>query len=812
MTPLRITEVGEFGRATQHGTSFDLDGPHAQLRIEACAPQVVRIRIARHGAPRDIGQSFAVVDRHPASPHVHGNAEDHRTEVNLEGLSVTVEHEPLRITVRDADGRALTVDHPERGTVVHGEGHMEAHLKLEIGERVFGLGEQNGPHDHRGPRFQGSSHVLWNTDHFAHDSGSDPVYAGVPLLLFLRDGRCHGLLVDEPGRLHVDIGHTDPEVLSLRARHGVLDRYVLAGPTPQDVLRQYARLTGRPPMPPRWALGLHQCRYSYETDGEVRWIASTFRQKAIPCDALWLDIHHLEGFRPLVWDHARFPDPARLCADLREDGFRVVTIVDPHIAADDEDPTCRSGREDGHFVTWPDGAEYRAPVWPSRGPKPTDSVFPDFTRASTRDWWGDQIRPLLDAGIAGIWNDMNEPAVFDRLDGTFPPEIAHDGDAGRVRHEEVHNAYGALMAEATFAGLARHRPAERPFVLTRSTWAGGQRASFCWTGDVRSEWTALRQSIVTLLSMSVSGLPFVGSDVGGFVGEPSAELFTRWLQAMALSPFLRIHTDLDTRDQEPWSYGALAEESNRRAIELRYEFIPYLEAVARECHETGLPMIRPMWFEFPEHGPLWSCEDQFLVGDQLLVAPVLYEGAAQRTIHVPPGRWYELDTARCHEGPTSITLPVDRDSLPVLCREGSILLRQPAVMHTGATEGVPRFVDVYPSDRSKSQLVDDDGISANGPNAVRSLLQERDAAHISLSIGARRGDYTPPARSLVVRFHGAGSVARVRVGRHVVSKENGAEGPHYVEGPCGRIDVHLDETPEAVKVTLDLETHGGTES
>ncbi|MEY2981427.1 MAG: hypothetical protein RL562_1654, partial [Planctomycetota bacterium] len=189
MTLLRITEVGGFGRATQHGTCFDLEGPHAHLRIEACAPQVVRVRIARHGAVRDASQSFAVVDRHPASPHVHGDAADHRTDVTLEGLRIAIEHDPLRITVCDAEGRMLSMDHPLRGTVVHGEGHVEAHVKLEIGERVFGLGEQNGPHDHRGPRFQGSSHVLWNTDHFAHDSGSDPVYAGVPLLLFLRDGR-----------------------------------------------------------------------------------------------------------------------------------------------------------------------------------------------------------------------------------------------------------------------------------------------------------------------------------------------------------------------------------------------------------------------------------------------------------------------------------------------------------------------------------------------------------------------------------------------------------------------------------------------
>src|SRR5690606_2881914 len=216
---------------------------------------------------------------------------------------------PFRVVVRDAEGRELVADDQLRGTVLIGDG-VECFWRLEAGERVFGLGEKNGRHDHRGRMFQGTSRVLWNVDHFGHDAGSDPVYASVPLLLFLRDGRCHGVFVDDPGRLHVDIGHADTGLLALRARHGVLDRYVIAGPTPKDVLSRYAALTGGAAVPPRWALGFHQCRYSYESDAQVRWLAASFRQRRIPCDALWLDIHHLEGFRPLRWNREKFPDPA----------------------------------------------------------------------------------------------------------------------------------------------------------------------------------------------------------------------------------------------------------------------------------------------------------------------------------------------------------------------------------------------------------------------------------------------------------------------------------------------------------------------
>jgi alpha-glucosidase len=438
---------------------------------------------------------------------------------------------------------------------------------------------------------------------------------------------------------------------------------------------------------------------------------------------------------------------------------------------------------------------------------PTDSVFPDFTRAATRSWWGEQLRALCADGVAGIWNDMNEPAVFDRLDGTFPPELAHDGDLGRVRHEEVHNAYGALMSRATFEGLAAQRPRQRPFVLTRSTWAGGQRWAFCWTGDVRSDWAALRQSIVTLLSMSVSGLPFVGADVGGFVGEPSAELFTRWLQACALTPFFRIHTDLDTADQEPWSYGHAREALNRRAIEQRYELLPQLERAVREASETGWPVMRPMWFEFPEHGPLWSVEDQFMLGRDLLVAPVLWEGATQRTIHLPPGVWYELETGRRREGPASITLAVDQGSLPVLAREGTLLFRQPAVPHTAAADGVARIVDVFPAPRSTARMVDDDGLTVDGPTAVRKLVQERSAAHVSLAFGAVKGEFRPAPRPLVVRFWGIDTVQRVRVGRHVVGAQDETDttvDSGWRRDAAGRVEVSFPDTPDAVKVSVDL--------
>ncbi len=342
----------------------------------------------------------------------------------------------------------------------------------------------------------------------------------------------------------------------------------------------------------------------------MRFIARNFRERRIPADVIWLDIHYLDGYNPFTWDRDRFPDPPRLVHDLRQDGFRMVTIVDAHPKKQVGYAPYDTGLAGDHFVKNPDGTVYEAPVWPSQAPKdPAPSVFPDFSKPAAREWWGGLYKSLTDIGIAGIWNDMNEPAVFSDPTGTMPLDVRHNGDGQPTDHREIHNVYGLLMTQSTHEGLRRLRPDERPFVLTRASYAGAQRWSALWPGDNISTWEHLRATIPMLTGMGLSGVSFVGSDIGGFAGAPSAELYTRWLQTGVFYPFMRTHTAIGTPDQEPWSYGTTHEAFNRAAIELRYRLLPHIYNVMAESTLTGLPAMRPLMLEYPDDPQTWGVDD-----------------------------------------------------------------------------------------------------------------------------------------------------------------------------------------------------------
>src|SRR5207253_1736799 len=499
--------------------------------------------------------------------------------------------------------QSLDEDDPQRGTALTGT-TIRVWKRLRDDEHIYALGEKNGPLDKRGWKLGGYSLTMWNSDTYGYDGSTDPIYVSVPFYLVLRHGAAFGVFLDNTYRSNFDIGHQSEGVLSFGADGGPLDYYFIYGPDPKKVIERYTALTGRMPLPPIWSLGYNQCRYSYFPESKVRDIARNFRERHIPADVIWLDIHYLDAYKPFTWDRKRFPEPARMIGDLRKDGFRVVTIIDPHPKKETGYVPYDTGLAGDHFVKNPDGSIYEAPVWPSRaedGLTPDwshsghgNSVFPDFSKPAARGWWGGLYADLMNMGVAGIWNDMNEPAVFETPTGTMPLDVRHDNEGSPTDHREIHNVYGMLMTRSTYEGLLRLRPNERPFILSRASFAGGQRYSALWPGDNVSDWAALRQSIPTLLGMGLSGFPFVGADIGGFAEAPTPELFTRWIQLGVFYPFMRTHTAFGTPDQEPWSYGAEHEALNRKAIELRYQLLPTIYSVMRESADTGVPAMRPL--------------------------------------------------------------------------------------------------------------------------------------------------------------------------------------------------------------------------
>src|SRR5699024_5667175 len=449
---------------------------------------------------------------------------------------------------------------------------MKGVTKVEITKEApedltyWGLGDKVPESNLRGHSFEN-----WNTDSFEYKRGDDPLYRSIPFYAALQNGRAYGIFLDNSYRSHFDFDSNERNISSFSATGGVMDYYFINGPGLTEVTERYSRLTGTPEMPPMWALGYHQCRWSYYPESRVRKLAETFRDKQIPCDALYLDIDYMDGYRVFTWNEDHFPDPTSMIEDLKQQGFKTIVMIDPCIKADNDYFVYRQGKEKDYFCRRPDGDLLLAPVWPAQ------SAFPDFTRPEVRDWWADLYEDHIAAKkVAGIWNDMNEPAVFEIESKTMPEDIRHHYEGQPCSHKKAHNIYGMQMARASLQGLKKHNPDKRPFLLTRANFAGGQRYAALWTGDNIASWDHLKLANEQCQRLSISGYSFVGTDIGGFVDEPSPELFTRWLQLSVFHPLFRTHTmgfnvdgsaavdeeevqqqkkRKETSDQEPWSYG-----------------------------------------------------------------------------------------------------------------------------------------------------------------------------------------------------------------------------------------------------------------
>jgi alpha-glucosidase len=727
------------------------------LTVTALTADIVRVRFSpTPDFKRD--HSYVVLPPGASPDGVTITSVEGETIVTTETLRVTIHHAPFGLTFSDRDGRVIDEDDMSLGTSSAGS-RVQTAKRLDDRTAVYGLGEKTGRLNKRGWCLGGSSVAQWATDALHYNAGTDPLYASVPFYVGLREGRAYGIYLDNTHRSFFDIGHQRHGALTFGAEGGELDYYFINGPAPADVLARYAQLSGRTPLPPRWSMGYHQCRWSYYPESRVRKLAADFREKKVPGEVIWLDVHHLDGYAPFTWDHERFPDPKKLLADLRADGFRVVPIVDPHIKVERGHPPYDSGIAGGHFVKTPADKIYEAPVWPSNaGKNPRPSVFPDFTRPATRRWWGSLFAELLDLGAAGIWNDMNEPTVFVPPTKTFPLDLVHDNEGEPASHAALHNVYGMLNSRATHEGLRRLRPDTRPFVLTRATFAGGQRYSALWTGDNASDWAHLQLSIPMLLGLGLSGFTFVGADIGGFSGIASAQLFTRWLQAGIFYPFMRAHTEINTPDQEPWAYGAAHETLNRRAIELRYELLPHLYNVMADSCAAGHPAMRPLFFDFPHDDASTDIDDVFLFGRDLLVAPVLTLDATFRETYLPPGDWYDFWTGQRLPGGKTHYFQVTLESIPLFIRAGGFVFRQPVVQHTGEMPGQPLIVCAYPDpqrETSSATFYEDDGETLAHERGIyrrRTFTQHRDGTGLTLECNAAEGSYQPAPRTLILRL------------------------------------------------------------
>ena len=736
------------------GKTLLFQNSQGTLAVAPLSDDVVRIHFTR-GNSFGPDHSYAIISRDFGGVKATAKINADSAVLQTATLRVIIQQNPLRISFTDRNGDSLDADDPVRGMAFDGA-RFTVSKRLRDDEHVYGFGEKNGRLDKRGWNLGGYNYAMWNTDTYTHDSSTDPLYVSVPFFMVMRQGRAHGIFLDNTWRSFFDVGHDYPGLLTFGANGVDLDYYFINGPDPKMVIERYTALTGHMPLPPLWALGYNQCRYSYYPESRVRLVADELRQEKIPADVMWLDIDYQDNYKPFTWNSARFPDPEKMITDLRAQHFHVVCILDPHPKAEKGYAPYDQGIAGNYFVKNPDGSVFEGPVWPSHAAQdPGPSVFPDFSNAAAREWWGSLYAGLLDEGVSGIWNDMDEPSVFDTPSGTMPSDLVFNSDGDPATGAEIHNVYGQLMSRATFEGLSRLRPNDRPLVLTRASFAGGQRYAALWTGDSASDWTSLRQSLSTLLGLGLSGFPFCGSDIGGFVGAPSGELYTRWLQFGVFCPFMRSHSDSGSPSKEPWAFGYRYETVNRRAIELRYELLPYFYNVMEQASETGLPALRPLALEFPGDEHVAAIDDEFLFGGNLLVAPILHEGVTERDVYLPEGTWFDYWTGKSYVGGTTISMPVTLDSIPMFVRAGGFLFRQPVVQSTDEMPGNPLEVLVAPAKESESDLYEDDGQTLafrNGQFMKRHFRQTDNGRRTTFEISAPRGAYRPAKRNLILQL------------------------------------------------------------
>ena len=752
---------------SKRGISLALDDGENRLRVEVLRADILRLKISR-GGRFDEQPSVALVD--DALAALGGNA-DFTVEETAEAvrvvtsdLTLTVGKSPFRLDARRADGSVIFED-VDGGAYAALNDEFLLTRRRQREDAFYGLGEKSG-------RFNraGNAYTLWNTDVLAPSVAGesrkaygsddprsdprstvfDPYYASIPFFYHQRhlQSAMAGFFIDNPHRARFDF--TPDEQYSIRFCGGQYTEYIFAGPRMPDILAAYTALTGRMPRPPLWALGHHQCRWFAYTQETLLQLAAKHRERGLPCDCLWLDIDYMDGYRVFTWNPEAFPAPRAMLDALRGQGFRVITIIDPGVKYEPGYPIFDEARAHGLLCRTPAGEIYVGQVWPGR------TAFPDFSQPATRAWWGRLNAAHVQSGLAGIWNDMNEPAT-----GDVPCDAMHFG-GGIIPHARFHNQYAILMAMGTVEGLLTAMPERRTFVLSRAGSPGIQRYAANWLGDNCSRWEHLWMSIPMATGFGVSGQPFVGADVGGFMENVTPELLVRWYQYGALTPFCRNHNHQGQNDQYPWVLGDAAEAICRRAVERRYRLLPYLYAAFVEASETGAPVQRPLIFDYQDDLAARTVDDQFLLGRDLLVAPVYREGQTARPVYLPAGTWYDQDDV-CHEGPAWITADAPLSTIPCYARGGSIIPMWPAA--PVSTMGHhPDSVELHvflPTKEGEvcSILHEDDGETfafRDGENYRTEFVLRLDGDTITLTALVTGDGYPAFARKdFVLVFHGA---------------------------------------------------------
>ncbi|MCM4165207.1 MULTISPECIES: glycoside hydrolase family 31 protein [unclassified Arenibacter] len=617
-------------------------------------------------------------------------------------LKVLVDKKTLRTQISDLEGNIINEDelgfHWEENYEFGGNSVKMSKI-TQNAESFYGLGDKATHSNLKGKRVSN-----WVTDQYAYGKDQDPLYKAIPFFIGLHNNKSYGIFFDNTFRTNFDFAHERRNVTSFWADGGEMNYYFIYGPQMSQVVKAYTNLTGTPELPPMWAMGYHQSKWSYYPESNVRAIAKNFRKMRIPCDAIYLDIDYMDGFRCFTWDRSRFPNPKKMISDLEEKGFKTVVMIDPGIKIDKDYWVYQEAIENDYFCKRADGAFMKGKVWPG------ECNFPDFTNPKVREWWAELYKEMMsEIGVHAVWNDMNEPAVMEVPTKTAPLDTRHDYDGHPCSHRKAHNVYGMQMVRATYEGIKKYVYPKRPFVITRAAFAGTQRFSSTWTGDNVATWEHLWIANVQAQRMCMSGYSFVGSDIGGFAEQPNGELFARWIQLGVFHPFCRVHSSGDHGDQEPWSFDDEVTNIVRKFIELRYQLLPYLYTMFYRYSKEGVPMLKPLvHFDQEDHQTHFRT-DEFIFGEQILICPVHEPNAQGRRMYLPRGTWYNYWTNEAVVGGMEKWVVAGLDKIPIFIKEGAMIPKYPVQQYVGELEIKELVLDVYYKNGIETSTVYEDG-------------------------------------------------------------------------------------------------------
>jgi alpha-glucosidase len=531
--------------------------------------------------------------------------------------------------------------------------------ELSSEEHIYGLGERAAALNLRPGEY-----TFWNVDvGGSYSTGKDPMYFGIPVYLSVSSTDTYLTYFENSNKSHLSIR----DRLSWTFEGGALRYYVIFGSL-DEIYTNLSELIGYPFFPPQWALGYQQSRWGYKDENDIYELVELFKSKSLPISAIHLDIDYMDGYKVFTIDKQRFPDITELVKVLDSEGIKLVSTINPAIKSDARFELYQEGKSNHFLCSLPNGKPVKGVSWPGW------VVYPDLLNPGAREWWSEQYKFLIEKGISGFWHDMNEPTSFAAWGGmSIPRATIHVNNGVKATHCEIHNLYGLLMNKSAFEGIKRNQD-KRPWIFSRSGWAGLQRYAWNWTGDVDSTWQSLRQTVATIIGLSLSGHAFSGADIGGFSGNPDAELYLRWFQLCAFLPLFRTHSSLHTKPREPWVYGDDVTNIIRTFLELRYQLLPYLYTSTWLTCQSGKPIIRPVFWENPTVEAFWDIADEFFLGDNMLIAPVLNRGSSKRIVVFPQGAWISYWDDHVYHGMSEVEIDVSLSMIPIFIRNGCILI------------------------------------------------------------------------------------------------------------------------------------------